>query len=94
MRLLFASENWSKGSISTKNCLKGLWLTIKLLDITSSSTFVNDFLPEQVKYLLKKGTNLIEFKFVPNWYFNGTTTCILLFFSIELTCGIRFIGFP
>ena len=35
-----------KGPISPKNCLKGLWLTMKLIDITSSSTFVNDFLPE------------------------------------------------
>ena len=68
-----------KESISSKNCLKGLWLTIKLHDITSSSTFVNDFLPEQVKYLLKKGTNLIEFKFVPNWHFDGTTTCRVSF---------------
>ena len=68
-----------KGSISPKNCLKGLWLTIKLHDITSSSTFVNDFLPELVKYLLKKGTKLIEFKFVPNYYFDGTATCRVSF---------------
>ena len=68
-----------KGSISPKNCLKGLWLTIKLHDITSSSTFVNDFLPELVKYLLKKGTKLIEFKFIPNWHFDGTTKCCSYF---------------
>ena len=54
-----------KGSISPQNCLKGLWLTMKLFDVTGSSTFDNGFLPELVKHLLKRGTyESWKFKFV------------------------------
>ena len=33
----------------------------------------------------KKDMNLIEYKFVPNWYFDGTTTC-RVYFSLIFSC--------